>query len=147
MRVLFLSLVSLVFGTGQVAIADDAEAELLSAIVDFSISADEFLDDVRGQVSYERSHIPAERLANAVFALSMAVNEGAECFQIKVRVKSIKHRFNTLKNGFNSDQETWGIPIMAESFTRLAESFASFSTATANYINTRVCDRDRFTPR
>lgn len=128
-------------GIGQVAVADDAEAELLSAIVDFSVSADEFLDDVRGQISYERSHIPAERLANAVFGLSIAVNdEETECAQIKVRVKSIKHRFNTLKSGFNSDQETWGIPVMAESFTRLAESFASFSTATSNYITTRECE-------
>lgn len=119
------------------------ELQLLSASSHLAMEVSDLAHEVNGEVSYKRSQTPATRLANTLNSLVRAVEEGAECQNIRVLVQSTKHRFNVLRRAFERDHEVWGIARLGWSFNSMLESFRVFDRISGRYLSTRSCYQER----
>ena len=152
---LFLALwgsATLVFAGNQLPVdsdqpGDDGEVlQLLSAATHLSMEASDFQHEVKGETSYKRSQVPATRLANLSNRLMQAIEEGAECVQLRVLIESVKHRYGILRRGFESDHAIWRVARVGWSFHSLSDAHRVFKTVANSYLSSRECyqhPRDR----
>jgi len=118
---------------------DTDEVRLLSAVTHLSMEAGDFQNDVRGEASYKRAHVPAARLVSMSSRLMQAVEEGEQCVRLRVLIESVKHRYTVLRRGFESDHAIWKVARVGWAFNSLAESYRVFNVVSGRYLASREC--------
>lgn len=140
---IILLVVSLL-ATVAMSTTSERTSKVATIASDFSLEAEDFAALIADERSYNRSLIPAQRLAEVAekfhrdlleLSSEEVAIDGELCQRLRASINRLAHRYRLVKNAFASDQKLWRKERLAWANESLALSYRRLATIAGDFVN------------